>query len=303
MDSFAAFIVTFERAEILPATIQKLLEQTIVPKKILVIDNSESNSTRDLVKGMDDTRVQYHRMGYNAGPAGGAWTGLQMLANDGFDWIFWGDDNDPPRTSTTFEEIFRLLDASQIEIDQIGIVGSMGSKFNRWTFKTKKIRNTELKPITAVDCVPGGGMIIVHRPVVVNGILPDPNLFFGFEELDFCLRVGREFKIVVNGELFLKFRQAAGKDGMTDGVIPGILKKTQRGRTFSREYYSLRNLIYISLFKSRSVVGFFMVMARATLKLLSLMLVNPKAGYGYSKIYFTAVAHGLFRKMGKKLSL
>src|SRR5690606_35006828 len=199
--------------------------------------------------------------------------------------------------------IFNVLNSSQIENNQIGIIGAMGSKFNRWSFATMKIPNTELKPITPVDCVPGGGMIIVHSPVVVDGILPDPDLFFGFEELDFCLRVGKKFQIFVNGELFLKFRKAAGKDGMTGGVITGFLKKTKRGRTFSREYYSLRNLIYISLFKSRSLTGFFMVMARATLKLLTLLLFKPRAGYNYSKIYFAAVAHGIFRKMGKKMSL
>jgi glycosyltransferase involved in cell wall biosynthesis len=84
---FAGFIITYERAEIIGETIRKIFEQTLPPEKILIVDNSVSDTTEKVVVGLNDTRLAYHRMGYNAGPAGAAAFALKQLANEGYPWI------------------------------------------------------------------------------------------------------------------------------------------------------------------------------------------------------------------------
>src|SRR5690349_18373259 len=90
---FAGFIMTYERPGIILDTIGRVLAQTRPPEKLLIVDNSESSETKKLIEHLNDNRIQYFAVGYNAGPAGAAKIGLQKLAEGGFDWIYWGDDD------------------------------------------------------------------------------------------------------------------------------------------------------------------------------------------------------------------
>ena len=100
-------------------TIRSLFGQSFPPERILIIDNGDL--TLDFLdenfKG--DGRISLHRMGNNSGPAGAAAEGLRLLAEDGYEWIYWGDDNDPPPFPTMFEELLA------IDLDQ---------KMNTWGY-------------------------------------------------------------------------------------------------------------------------------------------------------------------------
>src|SRR4051812_36342830 len=106
---FAAFIVTYNRAEILMDTIQKIMSQTLTPEKLLVVDNGATDETKEKLNELYPEAVHI-KMGYNAGPAGGVNVGLETLAKEGYQWIFWGDDNDPPPTTDTFEKLVHLAE-------------------------------------------------------------------------------------------------------------------------------------------------------------------------------------------------
>ena len=47
---FAGFIMTYERETILVDTIQAIFSQTVTPEKILIIDNSSTYNTKELIK-------------------------------------------------------------------------------------------------------------------------------------------------------------------------------------------------------------------------------------------------------------
>ncbi|TAE20248.1 MAG: glycosyltransferase, partial [Bacteroidetes bacterium] len=91
----AGFIITYNRVNILPDTVEKILAQSFPPEKLLIVDNSEGTETEEWVKTVPHLPLHYYRVGYNSGPAGGAAIGLQKLAEEGYEWIYWGDDNDP----------------------------------------------------------------------------------------------------------------------------------------------------------------------------------------------------------------
>src|SRR5690606_14963173 len=106
---FGAFIMTFERPEIILTTIRNLRSQTFPPEYILIIDNSASFDTQEVLKRLLSPYLEYHRIGYNSGPAGAAKVGLSKVSEKGFHWIYWGDDDNPPTNPQVFEFFFNRI--------------------------------------------------------------------------------------------------------------------------------------------------------------------------------------------------
>jgi GT2 family glycosyltransferase len=235
---FGGFIITYNRPEILKITIEKIFSQSIPPHVLWIIDNSEGSETAEMLVRMNDIRVFYHRMGFNSGPAGAAGKGLEICGNQGLDWIYWGDDNDPPFRIDCFERLLAIRDVNPF----CGVLGAVGHFFDRKKGVIKRVqtRLLEKKEWIEVDSVAGGMCMLVSGELARSGISPDPDLFFGFEELDFCLKVKRKgFALVVNCELFYEARELSGRLNINDPVY-------QKKDNLVREYYSLRNLLYIS---------------------------------------------------------
>jgi len=235
---FGGFIITYNRPAIIIETIHKIYSQTYPPELLWVIDNSEDLQTDHAVASLLDSRIKYFRMGYNSGPAGAAAKGLELCAKDGLDWIYWGDDNDPPFRVDCFERLLAIRDVNPF----VGVMGSVGQFFDRKKGIIKRIqtRLLEKREWIEVDYVAGGKCMLVSAEIVIKGMLPNPKLFFGFEELDFCLKVKRKgYDIIVDCGLFLEARRNSNR---LDFERPIYQKKM----TLSREYYSLRNLLIIS---------------------------------------------------------
>jgi GT2 family glycosyltransferase len=250
---FAAFIVTYNRAEILMDTIQKILTQTLPPEKIIVVDNGTTDETR-LKLAEFFPQVGYIKMSYNAGPAGGNSVGLETLAKEGYQWIFQGDDNDPPPTPDTFEKLVNLGDSYGEKCGQVGMVGS---RFNKYTGLLQRPTNEELQQnaFIEVDTVGGGQCKIINAKSILQGVMPDPRLFFGFEELDFDLSQKEAgYKILVHSGLYLGCRERWNRMNFSGGVAR---KKDEK--VLWRDYYSIRNALII-MKKHRHYMAFISIL-------------------------------------------
>lgn len=239
--SFAGFIITYNRPEVLLNTIKAIFEQSFPPEKIWIIDNSDGNETEILIKELlNSYSLEYIRMGFNAGPAGAAAKGLKLAASEGYDWIYWGDDNDPPPFEDTFEKLFFTLESIS-DFSSVGQIGMVGHLFNEKLGQIKKIESSFLKnkDFLMVDNIGGGQIKIINKNVVVMNILPDDTLFFGFEELSFDLRLKKAgFISLVNGKYFYSIRENYGRLNSTS-------KKVKTLSSLWRQYYSSRNLLFI----------------------------------------------------------
>jgi GT2 family glycosyltransferase len=238
MMRLGGFIITYNRSSILKETIAQVFAQSYSPEFIWIIDNSDNLETDHLIASLLDTRIKYHRMGYNSGPAGAAAKGLELCGQEGADWIYWGDDNDPPFRSDCFERLLAIRD----EHPFCGIMGAVGHFFDRKKGVIKRVqtRLLEKKEWIEVDTIAGGMCMLVSKEVVKAGVFPDKELFFGFEELDFCLKASRKgFALVVDCGLFLDARTQTGRLDFKQPIY-------QMKENLNREYYSLRNLLFIS---------------------------------------------------------
>jgi GT2 family glycosyltransferase len=294
MIRLGGFIITYNRPEVLLKTIEKVFSQTFPPEMLWIIDNSPGKETQIVIESLKDAKLRYHRMGYNSGPAGGAGKGLELCGREKLDWIYWGDDNDPPFRTDCFERLLAIRDFNPF----VGVLGTVGHFFDRKKGVIKRVQTRLLdkKDIVEVDYVAGGMCMLVSGNVARDGIAPDPGLFFGFEELDFCLKVKRKgYSILVDSGLFRKTRELKGRLEFE----PAFYKKKTN---LTREYYSLRNLLFISDSLNLKKMKY-----NVTFKWLVKSLFGFKYGLAYGgenfiKIYL-GFYHYLLGKNGEQLKL
>jgi len=289
---FAAFIMTYERSDILEGTIQKLLQQTVPPIEILIVDNSATDSTESLIKALDISNVSYYKVGYNSGPAGAAYYGLKILAEKGYDWIYWGDDDDPPLFNTTFDTLLQIAQTAP----KCGTVGTVGHFFDFRKGIIKRVEDEVLLNSTgllAIDHIGGNQSRIVNGKLIREfQLYPDKDLFFGFEDLDIDLKIKKAgYHLYVDKELYLKHRKHSGRINFTSNQREKPLLKS-----YWREYYSTRSLLYIFTFQKLYFALFYL-----TLKKILKLLYSFKYGssFGIYNLRITLLAYYHFA-IGKK---
>ena len=295
--SFAGFIITYNRPDELSRTIDAVFRQSLTPEKLVIIDNGSNPETEAVVQGKMNSRLVYHRTGKNLGPAGGARFGLHYLHQQGYHYLYWGDDNDPPPFTDAFEKLIALIDRPD---QSVGVVGMVGNYFDQLSGSVKRPPSGQLEEQSTleVDVVSGNQCLIVSSAVLKKSIYPDENLFFGFEELDFCLAVQKAgFKILVSSELFIRCRKQWGRENFTRPLY-----KKKSPNSLWREYYSTRNSLVI-LKKNKFAVAIFLSLIRYFLK----SWIGFRYGLTYGSKNAKMILKGIFDffkgKMGQQLHL
>lgn len=294
---FGGFIITYHRPEILSDTIQKLFDQTFLPERLWIIDNSEDFATQQKIENLNNSKLIYHRVGYNSGPAGAAAIGLKIVADAGYKWILWGDDNDPPPYRDSFENIFKLLavDFGNLKIGQIGLVGQ---RFDPKKGKVIRISDSELQsqPWLEVDTIAGGQMKIVSSEVVLKEIFPESDLFYGYEELDFDLSLKKAgFTSVVSSAEFLEVRKKYGRIGFDRPVY-----SKKASNQLWREFYSTRNMLTI-LKRNGLYFGYLYYLIKCIAKGFFGFRYGWDFGIKNFSFLYKGILHSALGKMGRQI--
>lgn len=290
---FAGFIMTYERAETLIETIEILFAQTVPLEKILIVDNSASDNTLNRIALLNDPRVVYHRVGYNSGPAGAAGIGLNTLAVEGYEWIAWMDDDDPPIFKDVFETLLRTAKSNE----KCGCVGVVGQYFNKKNGLMVRVPDAAIEGVGSieVDTIAGGMCKIVNAKVCsISNVFPDEELFFGFEELDFDLRMQEAgYTLLVDKELYKRHRVKFNRVGLN--VKKGLKKDQSR---LYREYYSTRNSLIIFQ-KHRLYSALLITFFRSIAKIILGFRFGVKYGWNNMNFVVRAWFHFMISKKGK----
>ena len=291
--NFAAFIMTYQRVSTLEATINALLNQTYPPQKILIVDNDSDKSAEVLLSKFSNILVEYHPVGYNSGPAGAAKIGLEILSAEGYKWIAWIDDDDPPIYNDTFEILLKKAELT----DNCGCVGVVGQFFNKGNGLMVRVSDDELEGngVLEVDNIAGNMCKIINADVCLKKkVYPDESLFFGFEELDFDLRMQEAgYVLVVDKELYKRHRVKFNRIGLK--IKRGIKKDKNR---IWRDYYSIRNSLIIQQ-KNKLFSAFFITIMRSFLKVISGFRYGVTYGNANARVILHALIHFLLGKRGK----
>lgn len=291
--NYAAFIITYERAKILENTIRSIFNQTLPPREILIVDNSESDDTRKLIENLNDPRIKYLRVGYNSGPSGGAYYGLKEMAKTDYEWYYWVDDDNPPEEKDLIEQIFGIL--PKIDIDKCGQIGKIGSYFNKYSGELIRLKDEELKnEIIEVHGIGGGQCKIISAKVAKEGILPDKKLFFGFEDLDIDIKIAKSgYKSFVSGKIFHESRKRSNRLDLDfkRNISTDI-------NSLNRQYYSVRSLL--TIFSANKYYSAFIYLTLKKIVSIPLSFRHGlTAGRNFSKVVFLAYYHFFIGKYGK----
>jgi len=194
LDGVTAVVVTHLRPRLAGATVRSLLDvEGFAPRQVVVVVNGEG--------GLDDPEleraVRMVRLPSNTGPAGGFRAGLvEAFADATTRWAYLCEDDmvllhlPVPRVAGL---LARVQDRARTGVDagrRVGAVTAFGRVFVPRSGHTVNTvpRRGQPGDLAPVD-VTTWGATLVSRDVVDVGALPDPDLFFGFEDFDFYCRV------------------------------------------------------------------------------------------------------------------
>ena len=196
--SVTAVVLTHRRPRLAGDVVRTLLaDEGFAPEQVVVVVNGDG--------GLDDNAleasVRMVHLPVNTGPAGGFRAGLEVATADpACRWVYLCEDDvglfdlPVPRVA----DLLARVDAVAPAHPALGAVVAYGRSFvGRGTHTVNVVPTTaDLAPVD-VAC---WGATLVDRRVVDDGVLPDPELFFGVEDFDFFCRVREAgYEVLVDG--------------------------------------------------------------------------------------------------------
>jgi glycosyltransferase involved in cell wall biosynthesis len=234
-----AILVTYRRPTTMQRTLEALVSQSRPPDSVLVVDNDDDGELREALLRLNGT--EYLSCSENVGPAGAVAVAMERLVErcGPDDWVLLVDDDDPPPLVDALE----ILSATATSAPHdVGAIGLTGSRFDRGSARLNRVLDENLEDLTDVDYI-GSGQLPMYRVAAIRDVgVFRPELFFGFEELEYGLRLrAANWRVVIHGGLTREVRALHGRTGL------GIdARSAHEPSPPWRRYYSTRNLVLIS---------------------------------------------------------
>lgn len=294
MASVAKFITTFNRPDRLRDVIEATLGQTRLPDLLLIVDNGDPVPTQEIA---DAYGAEYHSTGSNLGPAGAAAFALRHLAERGFEWIAWGDDDTPPLTTDSFATLMELAEGSAPDV---GGVGAVGTRFDWTKGEIRRLHDEELAGPIEVDVIGSGQQLITRASLVEDVGVPDPELFFGFYDPEYCLRIrAGGHRLLIPGELLLEYRRSMNRLGIE--VRKSIRPRNQPHEMW-RRYYVTRNYIHMMRRRFDRPDLARREAAKAAARSVTALLKGPGYARAFVPLQLRGVVDGYLSRLGRSVA-
>ncbi|WP_296283522.1 glycosyltransferase [uncultured Acinetobacter sp.] len=198
--SLAIVLVTFNRVELLREMLDSIQQQTILPSKVIIINNASSDGTFDYLNNLNDDMYHIIHNDINSGGAGGFHQGTKLAYDLGYDAIFLVDD-DILLDSKCIESLLKYNFNAMIAVreDKKGnIMETAGYNYNlsnpfqinpkSQTIAKKYHKRSEMPEYEEVKTISFEGFFI-KREVIDKIGFPYEDYFIFFDDLDYGLRV------------------------------------------------------------------------------------------------------------------
>lgn len=227
---YSVILLTYKRVQTVAQTLQALLGQTRPPSLLVLVDNDPDRSAESLIASFAEqtaVRLAYLPMERNVGPAGG-WARGAMWASsqpDRGEWLMVCDDDDPPAQETICADLLRLAEIQETDVAAVGLRGACFDKIRARLIRQHPSPGSPKD----VDYLASNGLPLYRwRTIEPEGFF-DEDFFFGFEDLDYGLRLrANGYRLVVV-------------------EVPSASEVADSGATGMawREYYKTRALIAV----------------------------------------------------------
>jgi GT2 family glycosyltransferase len=189
-----------------PANFKKLLDalsgQTYPLDRILIVDNGVPYNPYNIAFPISNTCVLV--MKSNLGSAGGFAWGMKKAYNHGADWVWLHDEDDWPEPDCLEKMIMPYWDSPELRVPVISDPNT-----GKVIYKNMKKNGIwgNYYPVgyrvDFTDMAPSSGLLI-HRDVIKDIGVYDPDYFIGHDDHDYCLRAkkaGYCMRVVHNAHL------------------------------------------------------------------------------------------------------
>jgi rhamnopyranosyl-N-acetylglucosaminyl-diphospho-decaprenol beta-1,3/1,4-galactofuranosyltransferase len=244
LEGVSAVVVTHRRPRLATQAVKSLVEsEGFDPSKVTVVVNGEG--------GLEDPAleqaVKVVRLGSNQGPAGGFRQALiEAFADPGTRWAYVCEDDfvllnlPSPRVAGLLERLGDL----PIDGRRVGAVVPFGRLFVERSGHSMNFVPRLGSPGDLVDVdVTTWGATLVSREVMEAGILPDSELFFGFEDFDFyCAMREAGFRLLVDvrcARRVAHHQTSAARDAALREHRPIDEEEPWRAYYFARNFFAL----------------------------------------------------------------
>lgn len=191
-----AVVVTFNRKALLQECIGALLQQSLTPTDILVVDNSSTDGTGAWLRTQSNLKVVTQP---NGGASGGVYTGIREACAAGADWVWIMDDDTIPEKEA-LAQLVAALQKAATSGDRFGFFVSKAL----WTDGAAHLMNLPhadphfkgrqtlewyqrqgIAPITAATFV---SLLVAKEAVAVAG-LPVKEMFIWADDQEYTMRL------------------------------------------------------------------------------------------------------------------
>ncbi|UDY33924.1 glycosyltransferase [Dermatobacter hominis] len=288
-------LVTYRRPQQLAATLAGLAAQTAPPDELLVLDNGDPEPTAAVLADVPTPfPVRHVPLGDNLGPAGALARGARLVSDrlGPGDWVLLLDDDDPPEGPTDLERLREFATSSLAADPMTGAVGEVGARLDR-RGRTVRPRDEELGAERVQVDYLGGGVLPMYSTGAVRATgLTDPDLFFGFDDLELGLRLqDAGFHLWAHGPATHRRRERDGRLGRPPAAAP---------ETPWRRYYSTRNLVLV-LRRRRDGRGALLAALRALAGSVGTTVRGGGQGLAHLRMTVRGVGDGYRGRAGRRV--
>ncbi len=231
--SFTVIIVTYNRIELLKECMEHVLNQTLAPKSVVLIDNASTDGTKEYLDSLNTDKVSLRvvHMENNTGGAGGFYQGLVEAMRTDSDWFMLIDD-DAILEYDCLEKMSCVMSRNNAKAYACTVrsFGKIDTSHRR--NDVGAVPESEYqKDAFSCECATFCGLVVARNLVEKIGY-PIKEYFIWFDDTEYSMRLQKYTDIVV-----------CTKAELNHKITPARADGNQHHTATWKNYYGARNSI------------------------------------------------------------
>lgn len=191
----SVIVLTWNRRDLLGATLDSVLAQTFADLEVIVVDNESTDGTEDAVRSVADPRVRYVRHGNGGNLSVNRNLGIREAAGR---WVAFCDDDDLWEP-TKLERQTAAVDGLDA---QPSVVGTNAVYFNGQTVYGTLLPRTGDRDVSLHELLSGVNRIVLSSVLFDREVVVDAGMFdespevFTIEDLQMWIRLAAAGRVI-----------------------------------------------------------------------------------------------------------
>ncbi|UTO04339.1 glycosyltransferase [Moraxella sp. FZLJ2107] len=193
MKKIAVVITTYNSAKYIGRLIDKLLSQSYLARRIIIVDNNSSDNTCSIINGYHNDKIHLHQLGANLGGAGGFATGFEIAKNSDCDYIVSLDDDAYPASDTFIADMVQITEQHDYDVISALVVDSDNHELAAYEYQVNGVKHTKIGDIQKVSLLDNDiklfNGVLFDKKVVEKVGIPRAEFFIRGDEQEYKMRI------------------------------------------------------------------------------------------------------------------